>query len=181
MCQPSPSLCQILTTVLLQAWVPSQHNEDLGCEGIFWLDSHGVSGNRKQCSLLFIACPGRPQGLIWYLAVMYSMAMIREEAWISVLDSMRLFSHCQDECLQAVLRLSLKQKTLWGFEGVRVIVCLLKEISVRLLRLLSLSYKNLQNSFLLVQYFACDGDKDAQRSCSYTLPSPHNQAILWCP
>lgn len=42
----------------------------------------------------------------------------------AVLDLMRLLSRCQDECPQAVLRLSLKQKTFWCLEGLRVITCL---------------------------------------------------------
>lgn len=42
----------------------------------------------------------------------------------AVLDLMRLLSRCQDECPQAVLTLSLKQKTFCFLEGVRVITCL---------------------------------------------------------
>lgn len=184
MCEPSLSLCPVQPTITVQAWVPSQHNKGLAGESIFWLDSRGVSGSRKQCSLPFIACPARSQGLIWYCTVMYPMATDhngtdegkRPEPQ-AMLDLMRLLWHCQDERLQAVLRISLKQKTLWFFgggEGYYSFVCfnkrlqpvrwkqpvIIKEISVIHFRLSSLSYNSLQNSFSLAKYFACDGDQE---------------------
>lgn len=117
----------------------------------------------------------------------------------AVLDLMRLLSRFQDECPQAVLRLSLKEKTFWFLEGLRVITCLfvwfffnkslqpvrwkqpviIKEISVIHFRLSSLNYNNSCKtvSLLCGILTVMVTGVDAQRSCSCTLPASHNQDI----
>lgn len=76
---------------------------------------------------------------------------------------MRLLSHCQEECPQDLLRLSLKYKTLWFLETNYYLFVLtkhfiqsdgnslwsLKKSQLEIFRLWRLSYNNFQNSFLL--------------------------------